>query len=188
MYPPSATCRALHRLHKNLRIAWAGRERHNDELNAGSFAIVQLYHISNAGKPEEENTILAHWDNGPIYNKDGGSTRDWDPLFYVPIYKVNLIDFRIPQETIFNGMIVPIVEGWLRPWTRVVKESQRDNGRQLKRDTDARVKESAKLVEYERQKANYVQNIPYKAVKEHVENIHKKGEVADEQLEHFYDS
>ena len=91
MYAPAHICKALWRIHPWLRFAWAGKPTVGEELNPGSFAVVQLYHIQDAGKPDEEATYKKFWhvenhldetndlrcgriDRGPIFNKDGGTT------------------------------------------------------------------------------------------------------------------
>ena len=98
MHPPSWVCRRLHQLHPQLRLAWAGRQRqHDDELNPGSFALVQLYHVQDTGRVDNPTTFRLLWDvdplvgedgettmvkadRGPVFSKNGTTHRDWDNL------------------------------------------------------------------------------------------------------------
>jgi hypothetical protein len=108
LYPPAAVCRAIYRLHPQLRVGWCGRSPYFEgETNPGAYTICQLYHISDVGSLDEPNTLNELWeigwttdedgretrarvDRGPLYNRNGGSTRDWDPLFRVPVWMMTL--------------------------------------------------------------------------------------------------
>lgn len=139
MYAPAASCIALYRLHKWLRLAWAGRPAKPGELNVGDFAVVQLYHVSDVGPPDDPLTyrtlwthtiapgstgekVLAPIDRGPVFNRLGGTERDWDPLRRVPVF-VALLDgsYHYPDgtpvrlEDVFSGKFLLAIHAWLRP-------------------------------------------------------------------------
>ena len=108
MRPPRWVCRALYDLHPQLRLAWQGRPPSRPgELNAGSFAIVQLYHVRDAGNPDDPTTFRELWsttiapnehghavrvrsDRGPLFNKNAETSPDWDPLQRVPVFVMTI--------------------------------------------------------------------------------------------------
>ena len=72
MYCPEYICKAVSRLHPQLRMAWAGGERlHADHMNPGSFALVQLYHVSDTGTEDDPATYLARWDVDFVQDVNG---------------------------------------------------------------------------------------------------------------------
>lgn len=113
MHVPSAVCKQLYRLHPWLRFAWKGAE--GEGLNCGDFAVIQLYHISNAGTIDDPNTFYSHWEDnwGPIFNRNGGTNLDYDPMFRRPIYVALLGSFDISKEEVFSGAVIPILRDWL---------------------------------------------------------------------------
>lgn len=162
MYAPSDACKALYELHPQLRLGWVGYERRKeDDLNAGSFAVVQLYNVRDAGTPDEPVSFREFWhvmplltengelinrriDRGPIYNRFGGSTPDWDPLFRVPMFIMTLDQqFVYPDgkpiriEDVYSGKFILAVKHFLGPITKRIIEGRRARGRELdKRASD----------------------------------------------------
>ena len=118
MHVPGSVCRQLYRLNKQLRFAWFGAERplDSEELNCGDFALVQLYHISDAGTPDEPNTFFQRWEPeyGPVWSKDGRGLPDWDVLFRVPIFIARCGDFGITKYDVMSGAAVKVVEEWFK--------------------------------------------------------------------------
>jgi hypothetical protein len=119
-------------------------------LNAGNFAIVQLYHISDTGTYEEPKQYREFWEvmpmlnahgdvemvnanRGPIFNRWGGMTRDYDPLFRKPIFS-HLID---DPHDVSSGKIISDVRYMLGSIVKRVTDSARAKGRQLKTDAEA---------------------------------------------------
>lgn len=156
MYAPAHACKALFRLHPQLRIGWVGRDKRNeDDFNRGSFAVVQLYHIQDAGTPDEPVGYREFWhvapfltengelynrriDRGPIYNRLGGSTPDWDPLFRVPMFIMTLDEqFKyangevIKREDVFSGKFIEAVHYNLGGIVDRIVKGRRDRGREL---------------------------------------------------------
>ena len=145
MHPPSFMCKQIFRLHPQLRLAWCGRERqHEDELNAGSFAVVQLYHIQDCGTYELPTTYREFWEvtgrlnlngglemvpihRGPIYNRWGGAPRDWDPLFRKPIFVCEIDDIR----AVYDGTIMDELAQGLRPIVKRAQDSAKAKGKQI---------------------------------------------------------
>lgn len=110
MHAPPSACRALYDLHKHLRLAWFGPGQ--------CFAVVQLYHVRDAGTPDFPHTYREFWgttmamdeenggfvpvkaDRGPIFNRQGGTTPDWDVLTRVPIFCMTLNgEYAYPDDS-----------------------------------------------------------------------------------------
>lgn len=141
MHPPKYFCEQLYKVNDKLRCAWNGDQE--------SFAIVQLYHIRNAGTPGNENTFYEFWNdpvtntyNGPIFDKHGGTTRDWDPLFYRPIHLATLTDFGYTNEDLCEANFINVVKGWLRPLKEVLKESREEQIKEFKQVREDLVEEA----------------------------------------------
>ena len=171
MHPPLSVCRSLYALHPQLRLAWAGCEpKSESELNPGSFALVQLYHLSDVGGTADPHTYRTLWDvepvadmwgiaemrridRGPIFNRRGGTRPDWDPLFRVPVFVATLDkEYGVSREDILSGRIVEILRNWMRPIQERIETCAAEKGRQLDRDVDAMGREIAKDVWREAQK------------------------------------
>ena len=150
MHPPGWVCRRLAELHPQLRLGWAGRQRQSeDELNPGSFALVQLYHKQDTGTLEDPSTFRLLWDvdpvvnehgettvvkkeRGPIFNKNGGGRRDWDSLFRVPVFVAALDEsFGMTTEDVLSGRFLETIRHWMTPIDRRMRESAREKGRNL---------------------------------------------------------
>lgn len=150
MLIPEHVCRNLYRKHKWLRWAWEGRDD-LPGLNPGSFALVQLYHISDSGTYERPQTFRAFWDvepyeneaggtstrranRGPIFAKDGSTNRDWDPLFRFPIHVITLDEHMEypwkekidPIADVYSGKIMHAVDYWLIPQEKRIIKSYED--------------------------------------------------------------
>ena len=150
MHPPGWVCRRLHQLHPQLRLAWAGRQRQNDdELNPGSFALVQLYHVQDTGSVDDPVSYRLRWDvdpvvgddgqttmvkkeRGPIFGKNGSTRRDWDNLFRVPMFIATLDEsFGMGTDDVLSGRFLESIRLWLTPIERRMRESAREKGRDL---------------------------------------------------------
>lgn len=117
MHPPSWICKELERIHPQLRLGWVGRDRSGpaDELNKGSFALIQLYHQRDASR-----TFFTPWNaTGPVFGTD------YDRLARVPVY---LADIE-PQD-VFSGACIPLIRRWMRPLKERVVEAQVAKGRE----------------------------------------------------------
>ena len=151
MWAPNHVAMALYRLNPSARLAWAGEPgKTEDELNAGSFALVQLYPIHQIGSLEEPLTPEELWhvttradehgqpcrvriDRGPIFNRHGGTRPDWDPIFFVPVFKVRFKDYHMSNESVQSGAILPLLRRWMTPIKKRVQDSQEAAGKELKR-------------------------------------------------------
>ena len=150
MHAPGWVCRRLHDLHPQLRLAWAGRgKKYDGELNPGSFALVQLYHISDTGKTDDLTTYRMLWgseavrgedgevrtkrvERGPVYNKSGGCSPDWDPAFRVPVFVATLDeDYDLSTRDVLSGQFLTSIERWMTSIERRMRESAREKGRTL---------------------------------------------------------
>jgi hypothetical protein len=115
-------------------MAWMGDPRGEDY---GSFCLIQLYHIRDAGTHDSPLTFYPHWVEskdlaGPIYNRNGGTSLDYDPLFRIPVLKARLADFGITHRQVFSGEFLNKVKDWLVPLGRRLSEDAREKNRQLK--------------------------------------------------------
>lgn len=185
MQVPSHVARALYRLHPQLRFAWMGRERSSaDELNAGTFAVVQLYHNRDAGTPDDPNSYREFWDvgvtvdafggpgmarmaRGPIFARDGSLRRDWDPLMRQPMLIAALDAYDLADEDaedgqkvthydVFSGRVVHTIRQWLlSPYDRFVR-SAKAKGRGFKNKVDDMVGEMSKDLWREAQRPDAV--------------------------------
>lgn len=150
MEPGRFASETLARLNPLARLAWAGRKRQTpDELNPGNFCLVQLYPMRMVGSLEEPNINQELWDvttranahgqvlrqaisRGPIFNKKGGLTRDWDTLFYVPIYVAKFVDYGLADSAISHGGFKPMIERWATNMRIRVQQSIKERGKVLK--------------------------------------------------------
>lgn len=124
MHPPQHICRDLARVSSSFRIGWMGRDPvDDDELNPGSFALVQLRERDDIGRVEDPlKTLSTDWDivplfnefdqpaglkritRGPLFNAEGGLERDWDVDKVRPIVKqVFDEDLGFTPGDIFSG-------------------------------------------------------------------------------------
>jgi len=105
-------------------------------LNAGDFAVVQLYHSKDAGTPADPKTYFMHWlelpdFRGPIFAKNGSTRPDWNESRW-PIFVANLGEFGITKEEVFSGAFLNAIKYWLRPARVRLEENARAMGRELK--------------------------------------------------------
>ena len=150
MHPPAWICEALHRVNPQLRLGWAGKEKaHEDELNPGSFALVQLYHVSDVQDLDDPSTFRLTWDHepyqtddgvtrlkrvdrGPVFNKAGGLRRDWDSAFRVPIFVATLDEeYGFTIDDVVSGRFLETVRRWLTPIEDRIRASAREKGQEL---------------------------------------------------------
>ena len=101
MVPGPDAIEALASIHAPARWAWWGDETEDDdELNRGSFALLELY-----PKHEVDNQLYERWnDKGPIY----GAPFDRDR--FVP-----LLLWSFTPEEVESRRFVPVIRDWLTP-------------------------------------------------------------------------
>lgn len=162
MHPPSASCRQLFRHHPQLRLAWAGRPpKHADELNPGSFALVQLYHVNDVGTPDDPKTIMEFWNvkpqievdtgevcnvracRGPLFDRWGGTSIDYDPLVRVPMFVCTLDGgYEYPDSTplrtedVYTGKFMFAIEHWSTSLKERKRKSRVKKAREVKSEID----------------------------------------------------
>ena len=162
MHPPPESCRALYRLHKQLRLAWVGRApKFEGEENPGSFAVVQLYHVRDAGSPDEPTSFREFWNTtmgfdeatyefapkrinrGPIFNRFGGTSLDYDPLVRVPIFAMTLDgEYTYPDgspiqtQDVFSKKFLVAIAHNLSDVKKRVKDQRASFGRDVDRRGD----------------------------------------------------
>ena len=115
MHPPEFMCKALERIHPQLRLGWIGKDHQPGEaLNQGCFALIQLYHTRDA-----ERTFFTPWgDTGPIFGSK------YDLLSRTPIYLAD-----IAPEDVFSGAFLAIVRKWMKPMKERYMESAVEKGK-----------------------------------------------------------
>ena len=117
MHAPDWVSEALYRVSPNARLGWAGEERTSDEeeLNKGTFALIELY-----SKRDARHTLLEKWNKrGPIFG------RDWDRMTDVPVYVI-----EVDTKDVFSGKIVKLVKRWLTPIQERFDEINLERGRE----------------------------------------------------------
>lgn len=180
MHAPSEMCERLYKIHPQLRLAWAGRPpKDSEELNPGSFAIVQLYHVQDAGKVDEQTTFRQFWDvedyldetgtlrsrrfdRGPIFARDGSTRRDWNSAVRVPIF-VSTLDEKfvdpvteLPLSTwdVYSGRFLDTVRFWLMPIKDRIKTQVALRNKEINVAADDVGKEMADYLWWEANKAS----------------------------------
>jgi len=206
MHPPSWICGALHRIHPQLRLAWHGREkRHENELNPGCFALIQLYHVSDVEEFEDPTTYRLPWvadpvegsdgatrlkrvNRGPIFNKEGGTRMDWDSAFRVPIFVATLDEaYEISTNDVLTGRFLDTVRRWMIPIKRRIRESAIEAGRNLESKADDVAGEIADAVKFEANKPDASTVImANKHAKGDMNKLEKRLEKAHGQLADYY--
>jgi len=124
MHAPDWVSDELYRIHKNCRLGWVGQDREgpDDELNKGTFGLIQLYHRRDA----EKTYFGDFWnDRGPIFG------RSFDSLFWVPIYIVD-----VPPVQVFDGTVIELLKRWMIPFKQRYMEAALEKGQQYKTMVD----------------------------------------------------
>jgi hypothetical protein len=123
-------------------------------------------------------------DRGPIFSRTGSVRRDWDPLFWVPVYVARLEDYKLDNEAVAHGAILPMVRKWQTSLRRRVQESADAAGRELKRKTRDLSEEAHRKLMFEANKPDATTPIvAWKHAREEVEAFYRRNEG----LENYYD-
>lgn len=117
MHPPKHILDKLQEMHKWVRIGWLASPRQGPEdLNAGYFSLLQLYH-----KRDADVTFLVPWeDRGPVYGKE------YDRLTRVPIWLAN-----ITKEEMFSGDVIDMLKRWMIPMSKRKTDSEIAKGKEV---------------------------------------------------------
>jgi hypothetical protein len=100
MIPPEWVCRELERVDRRVRLGWAGRDHGPDELNCGTFMLLELLPVR-----KDAHTFRSPWrDRGPVYGSH------YDRLTQAP-YMV----YDVSPEDVFSGRVVALLRRWLTP-------------------------------------------------------------------------
>jgi len=211
MHPPGWICSALHRIHPQLRMAWAGRERrYPEELNPGSFAVVQLYHRRDFGHPDKPHTFREGWEltvipkpygdpefepiyRGPIFNRWGGTARDYDPLFRIPVFVATLDEnyshkdgTPISIADVYNGSFLETIRWWLVPIKRRIIEMNRDQAKELNREADDIGREAGDFLWSRAMRPDAEYNpAPWKHAKKELRSLEKLDQRTDELSDYY---
>lgn len=102
MHPPNWVVEKLEEIEPSTRLGWVGEDRTSpdDELNKGTFAILQLFR-----KRASKKMICERWKGrGPVY----GSS--YDLLTHDPVWIIN-----VSKEDVFSGKVVALLKRWVTP-------------------------------------------------------------------------
>lgn len=205
MHAPSWLCRELVRQFPDARIGWAGRPAKDaDDLNAGEFALVQLYPANVVGSLTNPDVFDELWqvttradahgravrvraERGPIFNRHGGTAPDYDPLFYVPVYKFDFVDQGFPLPKFLSG-------GWLNLLTRdkltkKLDEVAEKKGKALAAKMDDHAKEGYSYLKHTMSATGDQSTAPvvaYKHAKPHLKKFYDKKQQNREYLLNYY--
>jgi hypothetical protein len=119
--------------------------------------LVQLYHIDDVGTPDEPKTIMEFWNvkpeievdtgevcnvrayRGPLFNRWGGTSLDYDPLTRVPMFVCTLDggynypdDEPLKTEDVYTGKFMFAVEHWGTSLKERKRKSKIAKARQVK--------------------------------------------------------
>lgn len=161
MHPPSSACRALYDLHKQLRLAWVGRpSKYADELNPGSFGVIQLYHVQDVGDLDDPFTFREFWhvttavdpfgvaerkriDRGPLFSRNGSVKRDYDVHVRVPVFTMTLdAAYQYADGTpintgdVFSGKFIAAIRHRLSPIVQRIRAKGKETARNAERRTE----------------------------------------------------
>lgn len=128
MHPPSWVVDSIVNLHpkKLLRLGWVGEymkeddESQDDELNRGSFVLIQLFHKRDAATKATAFSWSDYPNRGSIYGPD------FDRLMREPVPIAYFSKMDVCQ-----GRIIPIVKEWMRPLRERMIEDKTTKGRQM---------------------------------------------------------
>jgi len=201
MEAPPFVCRELARVAPNLRLAWAGTFS-KDELNAGSYALVELYPRSVYGPDSKPHIFQDSWavatgwdkygktemkriDRGPVFNKKGGLKPDWDLLAQVPVYKVNLTELGVPNEAVHTTAFIKTVREWYRPFIKRYEESITQAQRTLEHQVQDISKEAFRRLWRDANKPDATgPTVAWKHARDEIKAFYEKPKP----LENYYDA
>lgn len=146
MEPPKHILDAIEAVHPMVRIGWEGRERKtDDELNAGQFHLIQLYHQRDASRCFHDP-----WRNrGPLY----GSR--YDPLKYVP-FRIETLE----HKDVFGGRVVEMVKGMMGDFYSELVAARSEQGRDWDRYIHDLATEAADRMFFENNKTDATRGLP----------------------------
>ena len=185
MMPPADVCRRMYETDAWARIAWAGRERTDEErfngdesLNLGRFILVKLLH-----KADRETSIQERWTakHGPLFSRRGKTRPDYNTTTYIPVWTG---EFSV--EEVYSGRCVSMLKDWNRPWL----DRQRTNLKLASQDlTDQRLDLSEAMADEmvfnsNKTGAQRPEAVPYKSIpKEDLAVLH--GDVDESPTDHY---
>jgi hypothetical protein len=116
MHPPNWIVEKIEEIVPNARLGWIGEDRTSpdDELNQGSFALLQLFR-----KRAAKRMICDRWKSrGPIF----GSR--FDPTTHDPVWIIN-----VSKEEVFSGKAIALLRRWVTPIQERLDEVNMQTGR-----------------------------------------------------------
>ena len=207
MYPPSSSCRALYRLHKNLRLCWVGPKK--------CFGIVQLYHLSDVGDIDDPDYCYKElWnittretspgyyervgvDRGAIFNRFGGTSYDYDPLMRIPVWVATLNkDYQYADgepirhpEDVYSDKFLLAVESWLAPIKDRLRHAAWKRGRDVVSHVEAMGEEMTDKIWHEGKRPDAATNhdIAYKHARKQISKNDYFVQTRKERLMKYWD-
>lgn len=142
MYPPQHVCRQLYDFDPNLRLCWIGEDF--EGTGEGCFGLVEIRPQARVEDSQGKRKTIEPWfpydiaAAGPVYNRQGGITRDYDALTQAPV----LICTISPQW----GMHTRDVYGTrLLSILRIARKTQAEHVAQKRTELERRGKEHAEM-------------------------------------------
>ena len=199
MHPPAWICSEIARVDPHLRLAWYGEPPPASEkdaelegaINCGNFALVYISHIRNCGPYHNPFTNKEFWDvdlvskqngafewkranRGPVFNRRGGTVRDYDPLFYHPVL-LQVFNHRwgFDGSEVFTGELIPFLKRQVTTKQELRKrrvDSVRQKARKWQADINDKADQAIDRWFYEGSKASETSDHSYaeKHAKEHL--------------------
>lgn len=182
MEAPAWLCKKLGEIAPFARLAWDGVRRRKDEVDPGSFALVELVPKLKVGSLDEPILPNELWyvttradkfgkavqqkiDRGAIFNAKGGFVPDWDMLNYVPVYIARFRDYQIPWEStkanpsyftnarVYHGAIIPLIHRWdSSTRQKRIEDSRKAKAKEVKDQLQAVSEEGTKFLWHEANK------------------------------------
>ena len=147
MHAPDWVCTELERIHPWVRLGWLGEKRQSpdEELNKGSFFLLQLYHARDAAL-----TMYCPWeDAGPVW----GSR--YDPLRRVPV-----IIQPMTTEEVCSGEVIRLLRKMMNSnITKDAVDSRAEAGKQFQQEVDDVAEASGERARHARKKLDHA--VPY---------------------------
>lgn len=118
MHPPAETCRKLKELDPTLRLCWLGADLDEefDSTNEGSFGVVQLRSkrsvVDENGEPLCFEPMFPQdfQRPGPVFNGQGGTTPDWDPVTQQPVLICTVTKtWGMSTQDVFGDRLVDVM-------------------------------------------------------------------------------
>jgi hypothetical protein len=154
MEAPAWLCKKVFEIAPYARLGWAGEPSKDPNiLNPGGFAIIELARAHEVGSLDEPRIPQELWkvttranrhgqaircriDRGPIFNRWGGTTPDYDALNYVPVFVGRPKDYGVSEHAFYHGAVIPMLRRWETKVKERVAEDRNEKAKIVKAQLD----------------------------------------------------